>query len=107
MSHAKVVLTDSGGIQEETTILGTPCITLRENTERPVTLTHGTNVLAGADPETIIRAFSRVLQGVDPPESPPPFWDGNAAKRIVQVLTQEIPVLSHQPVATEFAGHAI
>jgi UDP-N-acetylglucosamine 2-epimerase (non-hydrolysing) len=107
MSHAKVVLTDSGGIQEETTILGTPCITLRENTERPVTLTHGSNVLAGADPETIIRAFSRVLQGVDPPASPPPFWDGNAAKRIVQILTQEIPVLPHQPVATEYAGHAI
>jgi UDP-N-acetylglucosamine 2-epimerase (non-hydrolysing) len=49
---------------------------------------HGTNVLAGADPETIIRAFSHILQGVEQPVSPPPLWDGNAAKRIVQVLTQ-------------------
>jgi UDP-N-acetylglucosamine 2-epimerase (non-hydrolysing) len=97
MSHAKVVLTDSGGIQEETTILGIPCITLRENTERPVTLTHGTNVLAGADPETIIRAFSRILQGVEQPVSPPPLWDGNAAQRIVQVLTQAGTAASPQP----------
>src|SRR5215813_2459539 len=62
MSNAKVMLTDSGGIQEETTILGVPCITLRENTERPVTLSHGTNVLVGADPTKIIREFSRVLR---------------------------------------------
>ena len=67
MSHAKVVLTDSGGIQEETTILGVPCITLRENTERPVTLTHGTNVLVGADPQKIIAEFSRVLEGAPKP----------------------------------------
>jgi len=90
MSHAKVVLTDSGGVQEETTILGIPCMTLRENTERPVTLEQGTNVLVGADPEKIIREFSRVLQGARQPESPPHFWDGNAAKRIVQVLVEEL-----------------
>ena len=60
MSEAKVVLTDSGGIQEETTILGVPCITLRDRTERPVTLEHGTNVLVGSDPEKIIREFDRV-----------------------------------------------
>jgi UDP-N-acetylglucosamine 2-epimerase (non-hydrolysing) len=94
MSHAKCVLTDSGGIQEETTILRIPCITLRETTERPVTLTHGTNVLAGADPEAIIRAFSRVLHGVEPPVSPPPLWDGNAAERIVQILAQDSPLRS-------------
>ena len=88
MSHAKVMLTDSGGIQDETTILGIPCITLRDTTERPVTLTHGTNALVGADPEAIIRAFSLVLQGVRQPLSPPPFWDGSAARRIVQILAQ-------------------
>jgi UDP-N-acetylglucosamine 2-epimerase (non-hydrolysing) len=89
MSHARVVLTDSGGIQEETTILGVPCITLRENTERPVTLEHGTNVLVGSDPERIVKEFSRVLRGTAKPPAPPHFWDGNAAKRIVDILLQE------------------
>ena len=89
MSNAKVVLTDSGGIQEETTILGVPCITLRENTERPVTLLHGTNVLVGADPEKIIREFSRVLHDGRKAATPPYFWDGSAAKRIVQILVDE------------------
>jgi UDP-N-acetylglucosamine 2-epimerase (non-hydrolysing) len=90
MSHAKVVLTDSGGVQEETTILGVPCITLRENTERPVTSEHGTNVLVGADPEKIIQEFSRVLHGARRPVPPPQFWDGNAAKRIVRILVEEL-----------------
>ena len=98
MSHARVVLTDSGGIQEETTILGVPCITLRNVTERPVTLTHGTNVLVGADPETIMRAFTRVLQSSARLPAPPPFWDGNAAKRIVQILAQAGESVSPQPV---------
>lgn len=89
MSHAKVVLTDSGGIQEETTILGVPCITLRENTERPVTLTHGTNVLVGADPQKIIAEFSRVLEGAPKPISTPRFWDGNAADRIIEILVRD------------------
>jgi len=89
MSHARAVLTDSGGVQEETTILGVPCITLRENTERPVTLKHGTNVLVGANPEKIIMEFNRVLQGLRSPLVPPQFWDGNAAKRIVSVLARE------------------
>ena len=90
MSHARVVITDSSGVQEETTILGIPCITLRKMTERPVTLTHGTNVLTGSDPDSIIRAFLQVLQGVEQPPSPPPLWDGNAARRIVDVLAQEM-----------------
>src|SRR5262245_22213903 len=89
MSNAKVMLTDSGGIQEETTILGVPCITLRENTERPVTLSHGTNVLVGADPTKIIREFLRVLRDGKNNTPAPYFWDGNAAKRIVQVLVQD------------------
>jgi len=95
MSHAKVVLTDSGGIQEETTILGVPCITLRENTERPVTLTHGTNVLVGADPQKIIAEFSRVLEGAPKPISTPRFWDGNAANRIIEVLVRDGLTLSN------------
>jgi UDP-N-acetylglucosamine 2-epimerase (non-hydrolysing) len=86
MCNAKVVLTDSGGIQEETTILGVPCITLRENTERPVTLLQGTNVLVGTDPKKIIHEFSRVLENGRRPSAPPQLWDGRAAKRIVQVL---------------------
>lgn len=90
MSHAKVVLTDSGGVQEETTILGVPCITLRDNTERPVTLEHGTNVLVGADSEKIIREFSRVLAGARRPMPAPHFWDGHAARRIVRTLVEEL-----------------
>ena len=89
-SKAQVVLTDSGGVQEETTILGVPCITLRENTERPVTLQHGTNVLVGADPDKIITEFSRVLRGKRPTPATPRFWDGRAAKRIVEVLLQDL-----------------
>jgi UDP-N-acetylglucosamine 2-epimerase (non-hydrolysing) len=90
MSQAKAVLTDSGGVQEETTILGVPCITLRENTERPVTLKHGTNVLVGADTEKIVCEFSRILNSPKPPAPPPPLWDGNAARRIVNILTKEM-----------------
>jgi UDP-N-acetylglucosamine 2-epimerase (non-hydrolysing) len=106
MSHAKVVLTDSGGVQEETTILGIPCITLRENTERPVTLKHGTNVLVGADPQKIIREFSRILDGERQPAAPPHFWDGNAAKRIVELLSAEITP-SAKPSAPSWSGAVI
>ncbi|MBI5235108.1 MAG: UDP-N-acetylglucosamine 2-epimerase (non-hydrolyzing) [Deltaproteobacteria bacterium] len=88
MSEARVVLTDSGGIQEETTVLGVPCITMRENTERPVTITHGTNCLAGTDKDAIIRAALEALDGKNnAPKPAPPKWDGNAALRIVEVLT--------------------
>jgi UDP-N-acetylglucosamine 2-epimerase (non-hydrolysing) len=79
-----VVLTDSGGVQEETTILGVPCLTLRENTERPVTITHGTNRLVGADPDRIIAAWRDI--GRVESAGPPPLWDGQAATRIVDVL---------------------
>lgn len=89
MAGAKVVLTDSGGIQEETTILGVPCITLRENTERPVTLSHGTNVLVGADSEKIIEEFRRVTRGARAPVTAPQFWDGHAATRIIQWLVDD------------------
>ncbi len=86
LSHARVVLTDSGGIQEETTILGVPCLTLRENTERPVTVELGTNRLVGSDPETLLCAFREAARGPAPGRSMPPLWDGRAAQRIVEIL---------------------
>jgi UDP-N-acetylglucosamine 2-epimerase (non-hydrolysing) len=90
MSEARVVLTDSGGIQEETTILGIPCITLRDSTERPVTLEHGTNVLVGSSPERIIREFNRLsVNGQKQLNGSPHYWDGNAAKRIIKVLVDD------------------
>ena len=86
MSDARLVLTDSGGIQEETTILGVSCITIRENTERPITLTNGTNRLAGTSPEGIRRAIDAVLASQATAASAPPLWDGQAATRIAQIL---------------------
>jgi UDP-N-acetylglucosamine 2-epimerase (non-hydrolysing) len=87
MEGSRVTLTDSGGVQEETTILGVPCLTLRENTERPVTVTHGTNQIVGGDPERIIAGWRRAQQAADTPPAPP-FWDGRAAGRIAGVLRQ-------------------
>ncbi len=88
-SAAALVLTDSGGIQEETTALGVPCLTLRENTERPVTVTHGTNVLVGTDPGRIVSEATRALSGESKrPESPPQLWDGKAGHRIATILEQ-------------------
>ena len=89
MSEAQVVLTDSGGVQEETTILGVPCITLRDKTERPVTIEHGTNVLAGSHPERIITEFNRLYRSGRKSNLPPRYWDGNAAKRIIKVLSDD------------------
>jgi UDP-N-acetylglucosamine 2-epimerase (non-hydrolysing) len=86
MSEAKVVLMDSGGAQEETTILGVPCITLRDRTERPVTIEQGTNVLAGSDPERITREFNQLSRDGKKSNPSPRYWDGNAAKRIIKVL---------------------
>ncbi|MFJ9115100.1 non-hydrolyzing UDP-N-acetylglucosamine 2-epimerase [Streptomyces sp. NPDC102394] len=82
---ARVVLTDSGGVQEETTALGVPCVTLRDNTERPITVEQGTNVLAGRDPSRIVTTVNRVL---DAPPAPrrPALWDGRASDRIADVL---------------------
>ena len=86
MMHARVVLTDSGGIQEETTILGIPCLTLRENTERPVTLTEGTNTLVGSDPVRIVDGVRRILAGESKAGRVPELWDGHAGRRIVEIL---------------------
>ena len=87
LSQAKLVLTDSGGLQEETSVLGIPCVTLRQNTERPVTLTHGTNVLAGISKEDIIHhAFRQLRRPVQPRK--PPLWDGEAGKRTIEILAR-------------------
>jgi UDP-N-acetylglucosamine 2-epimerase (non-hydrolysing) len=83
-AHARVVLTDSGGVQEETTVLGIPCISLRDTTERPVTVTEGTNRLAGTGRESILAAFAASSAGRA--ASVPRFWDGRAAERIEQTL---------------------
>ena len=82
---ASVVLTDSGGVQEETTVLGVPCLTLRENTERPITITEGTNRLVGRDPETVVTA---ALEALHHPPAPrrPELWDGRAGERIATAL---------------------
>lgn len=87
---AAVVLTDSGGLQEETTALGVPCITIRENTERPVTVDEGSNVLAGTDPVRIIAETKKVLRGEGKQGRRPHLWDGKAAERIVEVLAREL-----------------
>ncbi len=85
MASAKVVLSDSGGIQEETTVLGVRCVTLRENTERPVTITEGTNVLAGIRRETIMPAWKASIAG-EPTGRIPRFWDGKSAQRIADYM---------------------
>jgi UDP-N-acetylglucosamine 2-epimerase (non-hydrolysing) len=85
-SGAKLVLTDSGGLQEETTVLGIPCLTLRHNTERPITIEIGTNVLVGNDPANIKRAASEALASQKADTKIPPLWDGHAAERICDEL---------------------
>ncbi len=84
--HATFVLTDSGGIQEETTYLGVPCLTLRENTERPVTVTMGTNILVGADLDSLKHQVNEILNGNPKLGSIPPLWDGKAGDRIAEAI---------------------
>ena len=86
MMNAKALLTDSGGIQEETTYLGIPCITMRENTERPITAELGTNVVAGRRVDYIRKLIDKIIQGEWKEHRIPPLWDGNAASRIVKIL---------------------
>lgn len=88
-ARATVVLTDSGGIQEETTYLGIPCLTMRENTERPVTVDVGTNVLVGRDQSRLTAELDKILNGVTKKAAVPPLWDGNAAERIAQFICNE------------------
>jgi UDP-N-acetylglucosamine 2-epimerase (non-hydrolysing) len=96
MAKARLVLTDSGGIQEETTALSIPCLTLRENTERPVTLTHGTNRLVGLRRLDIERSVERILSGDWPAGGDVPLWDGKASSRIVDVLMADQPARAEE-----------
>jgi UDP-N-acetylglucosamine 2-epimerase (non-hydrolysing) len=91
MDESKAMLTDSGGIQEETTVLGIPCITLRETTERPVTVTHGTNRVVGTDPARVAAAWREVKES-GPRLTMPEGWDGRAAERIVEILREHVTV---------------
>ena len=86
MSEARIVLTDSGGIQEETTALGVPCLTLRENTERPITVDQGTNTIVGTDPSRILEVFDDIMENGGKAGRVPELWDGKAAQRIVGIL---------------------
>lgn len=89
--HAAAVVTDSGGIQEETTFLGVPCLTLRENTERPVTSDVGTNVLIGRDMARLRSEIVRILEGKGKRGRIPPLWDGKASERIAEILAKKSP----------------
>jgi UDP-N-acetylglucosamine 2-epimerase (non-hydrolysing) len=85
-TRATVVITDSGGIQEETTFLGTPCLTVRENTERPITIECGTNTLVGRSTERLMEELRRVVAGHNRPARVPPLWDGHASQRIAIII---------------------
>ena len=87
--HARMVVTDSGGLQEETTVLGVPCITVRHNTERPITCEVGSNLLAGSAKERILQCGRDIIHGRAPVGSVPEKWDGSAARRIIEVLLAE------------------
>lgn len=89
-ANARLVLTDSGGIQEETTILKVPCITMRENTERPITCQVGSNRLVGTQTQNILAAYQEVMSGRGRQPQIPPLWDGKAAERIAKVLVEKL-----------------
>jgi UDP-N-acetylglucosamine 2-epimerase (non-hydrolysing) len=94
VKHAKAVITDSGGITEETTLMGVPCLTLRDSTERPETVTTGTNVLIGNNPAALAPALEKLFAGQWKKGAVPEKWDGHTGERIVQVLEQ---LLVHTP----------
>jgi UDP-N-acetylglucosamine 2-epimerase (non-hydrolysing) len=103
---AAVVVTDSGGIQEETTILGVPCLTVRPNTERPITITHGTNRLV--EPDQVGGWVGRILAGPPAaPSQPPPLWDGHAGDRIADVVVGWLATRADTPADSSVArSHA-
>ena len=88
MAKARLVITDSGGIQEETTYLGVQCITFRENTERPVTVDLGTNQLAGTDPTAVLNTYNKIMNGEIKKGTIPPKWDGNAGTRVAKIIEE-------------------
>jgi UDP-N-acetylglucosamine 2-epimerase (non-hydrolysing) len=89
-ANAKLVLTDSGGLQEETTVLGIPCLTLRETTERPVTVSVGTNIVVGSDPDAIRENVGKILAGHAKVGTIPDLWDGRASERVAEVLVESL-----------------
>jgi UDP-N-acetylglucosamine 2-epimerase (non-hydrolysing) len=91
IANAKVVLTDSGGLQEETTALGIPCVTLRENTERPITVEQGTNTVVGNNQDSIWKVVQEIITSGGKAGRIPEYWDGHAAKRISQVILKWLP----------------
>src|SRR5512143_3908317 len=107
MSGARMVLTDSGGIQEETTVLKVPCLTLRDTTERPVTVSHGTNRVIGTDPARIVHEGRRALRVPPARHSSPPLWDGHSAKRIVNALLKARDPREHAGSAAAAHAHGI
>jgi UDP-N-acetylglucosamine 2-epimerase (non-hydrolysing) len=106
MARARMVLTDSGGIQEETTVLHVPCLTLRENTERPITCEIGTNILAGTDPQHVLRLALQTLGSPQPCNEIPEKWDGHAADRIAEYLLDWLDQQREVRTATEAARSA-
>jgi UDP-N-acetylglucosamine 2-epimerase (non-hydrolysing) len=86
MLYSKIVVTDSGGVQEETTVLGIPCITMRENTERPITVTEGTNIIIGNDYERLFQLTDKALNNQWKEASVPMYWDGKTSERVIEVL---------------------
>jgi UDP-N-acetylglucosamine 2-epimerase (non-hydrolysing) len=98
MAGARIVLTDSGGMQEETTALGIPCLTLRDNTERPITVEQGTNTLVGRNIATIRQHANNILAGQGKSGRIPELWDGKAAARIAEDLAAWLPVRCAQSI---------
>lgn len=90
VKHSRLVLTDSGGIQEETTVLKVPCLTMRENTERPVTITEGTNILVGRDRKMILKTVTTILTDKIRHSQIPRFWDGKTAERLVKIFVKQL-----------------
>jgi UDP-N-acetylglucosamine 2-epimerase (non-hydrolysing) len=103
VADARLVLTDSGGLQEETTALGVPCLTLRNTTERPVTVEQGTNTVVGVDPDRIVAEALRALEGTSKAGRVPELWDGHTAERVVDALIDagmaEERVIALEPLA--------
>jgi len=98
VKHAKAVITDSGGITEETTVMGVPCLTLRDTTERPETITIGTNELIGTDPSKLKPALDRLFGGPWKQGGTPDKWDGKAGERIVSILARLLCTAEQRPV---------
>ena len=94
LNNAKFVITDSGGVQEETTVLGVPCLTMRRNTERPVTVKIGTNIVVNGNKGKIVKEVKKIMAGRAKKGGIPKYWDGNTAERIVRILMENINLIA-------------